>query len=100
MLKKLLLWLALVGLTLPLGLCGYSVFFSKSSRVYSHIGQVKIGMSQQEVTRILTAPDTTYQLEFYKGSAFIMHYDMGFGAPDALRIFIEHDTVTAVVYNQ
>ena len=35
-----------------------------------------------------------------RGSALVLHYDLSFGAPDTLRIFIGHATVTAVGYNQ
>ncbi|KAA9332069.1 hypothetical protein F0P96_11300 [Hymenobacter busanensis] len=98
----------------------YSAFFSKSSQVYSKIDQVKVGMTQQEVVRILSPPDLLYTSDslflgpfrfipnpnfIYKwesgnDSILIMHYDMGFAAPDALRVVVKRDSVMSVAYNQ
>jgi len=77
----------------------YEAFFSKPNFIYAHINQVKVGMSRQEAVHLLSAPDTTYLWEPADTSVRVLHYDMGFGAPDALRVFLRHDTVTAVVYN-
>lgn len=88
----------------PLGLLllgwAYLNFGTRASRVYSRLGKVKTGMTRQQVTQLLSPPDTVYRWELDHGPALVLHYDMGFGAPDALRVLIEHDTVTAVVYNQ
>jgi hypothetical protein len=81
------------------GLWAYQAWFSKSSRVYAALPQVKVGMKQRQVTRIFSAPDTTYQWPGNDSTA-VLHYEMGFGAPDAVRVLVAHDTVVAVIYNQ
>jgi hypothetical protein len=87
----------LVGLV---GLWAYGEWFSKSSRVYAALPQVKVGMRQPQVMQLLSTPDTTYQLpRSDSASVLVLHYDMGFGDPDAVRVLIEHDTVIAVTYN-
>jgi hypothetical protein len=87
----------LVGLV---GLWAYGEWFSKSSRVYAALPQVKVGMRQFQVRQLLSTPDTTYQWPGGDSTAvLVLHYDMGFGAPDAVRVFVAHDTVIAVTYN-
>ncbi|AHJ96913.1 hypothetical protein Hsw_1318 [Hymenobacter swuensis DY53] len=56
-------------------------------------------MNQSEVIALLGKPDTAY---VWPGepAAQVLEYAMGFGAPDAARVFLEHDTVTGVTYNQ
>ncbi|WP_303312174.1 hypothetical protein [Hymenobacter sp. BT730] len=57
-------------------------------------------MTQQQVAIILSVPDTVYQWNKNDDSLLVMQYDMGLGAPDDLRVFLHHDTVAAVTYNQ
>ncbi|RTQ50225.1 hypothetical protein EJV47_11380 [Hymenobacter gummosus] len=87
-----LLMVALLGLYLGL--------FSRSSRVYGRMKQVEIGMTRQQATQLLSPPDTAYWWVEEADSVLVLHYDMGFGAPDALCVLVRRDTVTAVVYNQ
>jgi hypothetical protein len=39
-------------------------------------------------------------LVYASTSVLVLYYDMGFGAPAAVRVLVEHDTVVAVTYNQ
>jgi uncharacterized protein YaeQ len=92
-------WLLVSVLMGIVGLWAYQAWFRKSSRVYAALPQVKVGMKKRQVTRILSAPDTTYQWPGNDSTA-VLHYEMGLGAPDAVRVLIAHDTVVAVIYNQ
>lgn len=95
--KVVFLIFVLVGLA---GLWAYEEWFSKSSRVYAALPQVKVGMTQRQVLQLLPTPDTTYQWPGSDSSSvLVLHYDMGFGAPDAARVLVEHDTVIALTYD-
>jgi hypothetical protein len=87
-------------LLLVLGYWVYGTYISKSSRVYKQMNKVKTGMTQQQVTAVLSAPDTVYAWDENNDTLLVMHYDMGFAAPDALRVWLHHDSVTAITYNQ
>ena len=93
--KKLLVFLLLALLAYWLG----SVLFGRGNYVYERLPQVKAGMNQSEVIALLGKPDTAY---VWPGEpmAQVLEYAIGFGAPDAARVFLEHDTVTGVTYNQ
>ena len=79
----------------------YNLYFSRSQKTFAIIKQVKSGMNQQQVLGILSKPDTVYVWDTNSPqSPVVMEYDMGFGAPDALRVFLSHDSVTAVTYAQ
>jgi len=56
-------------------------------------------MHRSDVITLLGKPDTAYAWSS-KPAPQVLEYFMGFGAPDAVRVFLEHDTVTAVTYNQ
>jgi hypothetical protein len=93
--KVVLVILLLLALTYGL----YSWLFARGEYIYERLPQVKVGMPQAAVRTLLGKPDTTYA--WSSGSnPQVMEYFMGFGAPDAVRIFLDHDTVTAVIYNQ
>ncbi|UYZ58936.1 hypothetical protein [Hymenobacter latericus] len=99
-------------------------FFSSSNELYERMPQVKEGMTQQEVMRILATPDLLYveypeprsaskwppyrmlakpELQYRwspaNDSTLVMQYHMGFMAPDDLRVYLQQDSVVAVVYN-
>jgi hypothetical protein len=94
--------LSIIGigcLLVVLGLWAYANYFTKSAEVYKQMNKVKTGMTQQQVAAVLAAPDTVYHWSS-ADSLLVMEYDMGFAAPDALRVFLYHDSVTAITYNQ
>jgi len=92
--KKIVTVLLVLGLLYGL----YAWVFDHGNAVYSKLPQVKVGMSSIEVRTLLGAPDTTYILE--EGSRLqVLHYDMGLLAPDDVRVFLDHDTVTHVTYD-
>lgn len=94
----------LLALLAFLGIGVYLLFFSPSQRkadyVYNHKPFVKAGMSENEVKALLTEPDTTYYWIEGQDSALVLNYNMGFGAPDGLRILLHRDSVIDVQYNQ
>jgi hypothetical protein len=93
-------WFLIFMLAGLAGLWVYGEWFSKSSRVYAALPQVKVGMRQSQVRQLLSTPDTTYQWPGSDSIAFlVLHYDMGPLAPDAVRVFVAQDTVVAVYYN-
>ncbi|WP_188560947.1 hypothetical protein [Hymenobacter frigidus] len=76
----------------------YAWAFDHGDAVYSQLPHVKVGMSSNEVRALLGPPDTTYVWE--EGSPLqVLHYDMGLLAPDDVRVFLDHDTVTQVTYD-
>lgn len=87
---------------LLLGLSAYWLYawlFGRGNYIYERLPQVRKGMRQSEVSTLLGRPDTTYASTIAPYPQ-VMEYQMGFGAPDAVRVFLDHDTVTAVAYNQ
>ncbi|WBA44176.1 hypothetical protein [Hymenobacter canadensis] len=94
--KKLFIGFLLLA---ALGYGLYALVFDRANHIYSKLPQVKAGMSRVEVTALLGVPDTTYA---WPEAPYppVLHYEMGLGAPDDLRVFLDHDSVTAWSYNQ
>lgn len=93
--KTLFVFLALTGVAYGL----YTWLFALGAQRYALLPLVKVGMHSTEVRKLLGTPDTAY---VWHEAPYprILEYDMGFAAPDALRVFLQHDTVTASTYNQ
>ena len=77
----------------------YTWLFETGDKIYAKLPQIKTGMSHTAVTALLGVPDTTYA---WPDAPYptVLHYEMGLGAPDAVRVFLDHDTVTTWSYNQ
>ena len=59
---------------------------------------VGVGTSSAEVRALLGALDTSYVRE--EGARLqVMQYDTGLFAPDDVRVFVGHDSVTIVIYD-
>lgn len=93
---KIVLFILLVAV---LGYGLYTWTFDRGEKIYAQLPRLKVGMRAAEVHALLGAPDTAYVWS-EKPVALVWEYDMGFMAPDAVRVFWVQDTVAGVTYNQ
>lgn len=97
--KKLLLFFAVL---IAVGI--YLLYFTPSERKASYVFEgmalIKPGMSRKQTVKILSEPDTIYEWTENNYSSLVLDYNMGFAAPDNVRVILKHDSVVGVEYNQ
>ena len=78
--------------------CLLAWLFDHGEQVNAKLPRIGVGTSSAEVRALLGALDTSYVRE--EGARLqVMQYDMGLLAPDDMRVFVDHDSVTIVIYN-
>ncbi len=98
--KKYDLIAVLVFLGGPAGCILLSKAERKARFVKSNMHLVHTGMTTAEVSKILTEADTVYLFkhkEMYGDNVVVHQYNLGFAAPDVLRVFTRDDKVIDVV---
>ena len=85
---------------LSLGYWLYTKYFSTASKVYDRISQVQQGMSQQQVSAVLSAPDSVYWEMSDGDSLLVMHYNPDADSLGELQVVLRDDSVRAIKFHQ
>jgi hypothetical protein len=83
---------------LSIGYGLYTKYFARIQTVYSRISKVKQGMTRQQVTAVLSTPDSVYWEHSNGDSLLVMAYAISDTSSSTLQIKLREDSVRAINY--
>jgi hypothetical protein len=78
----------------------YLKYFAEAYDALSRINQAKEGMTREQVTAALAAPDSVYWQKSEGDSLLVMSYKLSGDNKSSIRVKLRNDTVRAVKYHK
>jgi hypothetical protein len=79
----------------------YLKYYAAAYKAYTRINQIKKGMTREQVTAALSAPDSVYWDKSQKDSLLVMNYKIGSDTSAAImQVLFRGDSVRVVKFNK
>jgi len=78
----------------------YTKYFTEAYSAYKRVNQVKEGMTRQQVTDALAAPDSVYWEKSTGDSLLVLDYKIGTDSSATMQVLFRGDSVRAVKFHE